>query len=290
MFVEKKGFTLVELLVVIAIIAVLLAMLMPALSKVRTIAEEATCRSNLKQYALGGAMYNNDNNSKFPEAWSSIFSIYEQVGNTLTSTALLDRYCVWHNKSLNPANESQRLRRGPLWDYLGGSSKVHVCKTFNRFAMAVGTNHLGSAATHPNIPIEPQFCYSMNAYLGPQGVLPTRVSDIKNPSGVFFFSEENCWAFETDAQHPYVRYLNAYNDTALCGGPIVPNATNRPLWIAIPRSQGINVQPYVDAMASFHKTTVSALFDGMANAVFVDGHVEMVEPDKTWYYAKPMEK
>jgi prepilin-type N-terminal cleavage/methylation domain-containing protein len=56
----KKGFTLIELLVVIAIIALLLAILMPSLQKVKVIARTVICQSNLKGLATGFEMYSQD--------------------------------------------------------------------------------------------------------------------------------------------------------------------------------------------------------------------------------------
>jgi len=61
------GFTLIELLVVIAIIALLMAILMPALHRVRNQAKVVICQSNLRQWGVVWAMYTDENNSKFPK-------------------------------------------------------------------------------------------------------------------------------------------------------------------------------------------------------------------------------
>jgi prepilin-type N-terminal cleavage/methylation domain-containing protein len=64
---KGAGFTLIELLVVIAIIALLMAILMPSLQRVKKQAKGVICQANLKEWATIFAMYTNDNNGYFPE-------------------------------------------------------------------------------------------------------------------------------------------------------------------------------------------------------------------------------
>jgi prepilin-type N-terminal cleavage/methylation domain-containing protein/prepilin-type processing-associated H-X9-DG protein len=104
-----EGFTLVELLVVIAIIAILAALLLPALAKAKEKGRQAVCVSNARQQALAVFMYADDQNGHLPPT-----AYNDADGNLILWPTLLDPY-------LNRSTNNTRIHLCPA-DRLSGFS------------------------------------------------------------------------------------------------------------------------------------------------------------------------
>lgn len=115
---KKRGFTLIELLVVIAIIALLMSILMPALSKVKKSATSVVCLSRLKQWGVIFSMYTGENDGYFHRREIGTTWGYSRMWPYVYQKMYLDpkmRFC--------PSAENATRDTGPLgtWNYTVGS-------------------------------------------------------------------------------------------------------------------------------------------------------------------------
>ena len=238
---NKNGFTLIELLVVIAIIAVLMSILMPVLRKAREQANSIVCKNNLRNYGLAGTMYLQANDDTFPFPTTCVYT------SATFDPATHPWQCRWHDAGVEPD--------GPLWPYLKIKG-VHCCPSFAAIAKTRGARHPGHQSF---VPIKPTFTYSMNGrlggagegsegYTGPGHMI--RLGQVKHPSRVLFFTEENIWIIHTPEDAIDLSW----------------RALNDMYFGTIPFGMG-------DCIATFHKATDSKLNTGVSNVLFIDGHV-----------------
>jgi len=141
---NRIGFTLIELLVVIAIIAILMAILMPALSRVKEQGKRIVCESNLKTLTLTWIMYADENDGKIVNGAGG-FHYTSNTGQTSNGAAagIIERAWVgkgWGNNWDNPNVDDRGLtdrdkkiaiEEGALWEY-AKDYDIYKCPTGRR--------------------------------------------------------------------------------------------------------------------------------------------------------------
>jgi prepilin-type N-terminal cleavage/methylation domain-containing protein/prepilin-type processing-associated H-X9-DG protein len=144
------GFTLIELLVVIAIIAVLLAIIMPTMRKIKELARETACKSNLRNIGLAVAMYLDDNDRKIPNTGSSNGFLWDNLNGTPRTPGSGDSY--WGTYYREYAKETklfgcpslQRAPEGLIYSYSQypdpGAVIQHAAFGLNHHTKARGRN------------------------------------------------------------------------------------------------------------------------------------------------------
>ncbi|MHC4568027.1 MAG: type II secretion system protein [Planctomycetota bacterium] len=113
----RKGFTLIELLVVIAIIAILMAILMPAMNRVKEQGRRSTCLSNLKQLTLGWIMYADEHDDMLGE-----YGIHQDQDPWVLAD--------WRS-GMTERQKIDAIKGGALWPYVK-SLKLYKCPTVNK--------------------------------------------------------------------------------------------------------------------------------------------------------------
>jgi prepilin-type N-terminal cleavage/methylation domain-containing protein/prepilin-type processing-associated H-X9-DG protein len=246
----RRGLTLVELLCVIGIILLLLALLMPSLSHSRVLSTRLICSSHLQAYGQLGRSYLEGNDNLFSDAKEWLYS-------SASDTDAHPIGCRWHDRAMSVGAEMLEKTpayMGKMLAYLG-DMPVSPCPTFRDLAKKMSCEN---PHHRKDIDIDPQYSYTMNAYLGTEstgGVL--RLYQARSPSLVFFFAEENCWSLSYATRTlPAPLSTKALDDTAL--------------------SISYTSQPR-DCFATYHNPSGEDMDDGSGNVVFLDGHVESIK-------------
>jgi prepilin-type N-terminal cleavage/methylation domain-containing protein/prepilin-type processing-associated H-X9-DG protein len=168
----NQAFTLIELLVVIAIIAILAAMLLPALGKAKTKAQAIQCMGNSRQLMLAWIQYYNDNDDKLVNNYGGVADAAEEQNKTYRSW--VNDYMTWGLTDTfgNSITNTDGITMAPFYRY-AGSTQIYRCP---------GDSYLHPVQRAAGFLARPR-SYSMNMFFG--AYLPPEIATARTMNNIY---------------------------------------------------------------------------------------------------------